>query len=243
MPSEDGPAWAQRASPAEALLRGLTVAATAPGIVLVAGSFGFGALARDSGFDAGQAAATSLLFYALPAQVVLADQLARGAGLLAAAFAVSLTAIRLLPMTVTLIPYVKNGKAPGALYLLVAHFVAVTAWIEGQRRLPLLPGRLRLWHFLGLGTGMLTMTLTGTLLGFFASASVPSVIAAAFLFMTPLYFLLSLIGTARNVPDRLAVALGAALGVPLYLLIPGFDLLASGLVGGTAAFLSGRGRP
>lgn len=238
----EGPAWAARASPRGAFLRGLAVAGSAPGLVLIAGSFGFGALARDSGFDAGEAAATSMFFYALPAQVVLADQLARGAGIIAAAFAVSLTGIRLLPMTVTLIPYVRNGSAPRGLGLLVAHFVAVTAWIEGLRRLPSLPPRLRLWHFLGIGAGMLSMTLTGTMLGFVAAASVPSVVAAAFLFMTPLYFLLSLIGTARTLSDRLAVALGAALGAPLYVLLPGFDLLASGLLGGTIAFICGRGR-
>jgi hypothetical protein len=38
------------------------------------------------------------------------------------------------------------------------------------------------------------------------------------------------------------VALGCALTPALYLLVPGFDLLLGGVVGGTAAFLLGRMR-
>jgi hypothetical protein len=60
----------------------------------------------------------------------------------------------------------------------------------------------------------------------------------------PVYFLLSLLATSQSRMDVLALAIGCALAPVLYLVAPGFDLLATGLVGGTLAFLLGgrRGR-
>jgi predicted branched-subunit amino acid permease len=236
------PAWARRASRGHAFCRGLLIAFTVPGCVLFSTSIGFGALARDSGFALGHALFLTAGVYALPAQVVLIDQLARGAALAAAAFAVTLTAIRLLPMTVTMIPLLRDEENPRWLEVLACHFIAVTAWIEGHRRLPHLPGHLRLAHFLGIGCGMATATSFGSITGFFLAGTVPPVLSAALLFMTPLYFLLSMLLTARTGPDLLAVALGCLLGPPLFLAMPGFDLLATGLLGGTAAYLAGRRR-
>jgi predicted branched-subunit amino acid permease len=236
------PRWATDASRLKAYLRGFVVMVETPGLVLLASAMGFGALARDSGFDLGHAVFLSAAVYALPGQVLLVDQFARGTGLLAAAFAVSLTGIRLFPMTVTLIPLVKDERSPRWLSVLAAHFVAVTAWVEAHRRLLPLPRRLRLFHFLGLGSALLCSTTLGTALGHLLAGSVSVALAAAFLFMTPLYFLCSLVATSRTGADRLAVALGLMLGPPLFLLLPGFDLLAAGLIGGTIAYTFGRRR-
>jgi predicted branched-subunit amino acid permease len=236
------PPWAAGATRLEAFLRGFPVMIETPGLVLLASAIGFGALARDSGFDLGQAVFITAVFYALPGQVLLVDQFARGSAILAAAFAVSLTGIRLFPMTVTLIPLVRDDRAPRWLSLLAAHYVAVTAWVEAHRRLLPLPAHLRLFHFLGLGSALLCNTGTGTAIGYLLAGSVSVALSAAFLFMTPLYFLTSLVATSRTNADRLAVALGLALGPPLFLLVPGFDLLAAGLIGGTIAYSLGRHR-
>jgi predicted branched-subunit amino acid permease len=216
-------------------LRGFVVMVETPGAVLFASAMGFGALARDSGFDLGQAVFLTAIFYALPGQVLLVDQFARGTAIIAAAFAVSLTGIRLFPMTVTLIPLVRNERAPRWLNVVAAHFVAVTAWVEAHRRLSALPVELRLFHFLGLGSALACSTTLGTAVGHLLAGSVHVALAAAFLFMTPLYFLTSLVATSRTAADRLAVALGLGLGPPLFLVLPGFDLLAAGLIGGTLA--------
>jgi hypothetical protein len=61
------------------------------------------------------------------------------------------------------------------------------------------------------------------------------------LFVTPIYFLLSLLATAVSRMDVFAIGIGCALAPVLYLLAPGFDLLATGLTGGTLAFLLGAG--
>ena len=77
--------------------------------------------------------------------------------------------------------------------------------------------------------------------GYALAGSVPTTMTATLLFLTPIYFLLSLLATARVRMDLIAVCLGCALAPVLYILVPGFDLLATGLIGGTLAFLL-RGR-
>ena len=61
--------------------------------------------------------------------------------------------------------------------------------------------------------------------------------AAALLMLTPFYFLLSMLAAARERVDWLAVVAGLCLGPVFYVYAPGLDLLWTGLVGGTAAYL------
>lgn len=210
-----------------------------PGLILFAGAAGFGALARDAGMSLFNTVFMMGVFFALPAQVVMMDQLARGGSIMAGTFAVALTAVRLLPMTVALMPLIKEEKTSWR-QVVAVHFVAITAWIEGMRRLPSRPADLRLSDFLGLGTGFVLATLAGAAVGFLIAGTVPPVLSAALLFLTPIYFFLSLVATARSSVDILSLAFGTMLGPVFYVLVPGFDLLLGGLVGGTLAFMAGR---
>ena len=227
---------AEHWSRTRALLMGWTILLQPPGGVLFAASLGYGALARDAGLDLGLTMFLTGVFFALPAQIVLTDQIARDAALVGAAFAVTLTAVRLLPMTVSLMPLLRDGERSPRFGFLATHFVAVSIWIEGHRRLPVLPPRLRLAHFVGLGLGMLSGTLSGAAVGYIIADSLPPLLAAALLLASPNYLLLSLLGGAGDLPDWIAIGVGAMLGPLLYLLIPGLDLMISGLIGGTIAF-------
>jgi len=222
-----------------AFAAGLSLIASVPSLVLFATALGFGALARDGGFTLGQAAFLSVGMFALPNQVVLVDQLARHETLAAAALAVTLTAVRLLPMTVTLAPLFRGMRARPLLETLAAHFIAITTWIESNRRLPALAPDLRLPHHLGSGIGIALMLLLGTLVGYALVGRLPTIVAAALLLTNPLYFILSLVATSRLRMDVAAIAAGCILAPLLYLVAPGFDLLATGLIGGTLAFLWG----
>jgi predicted branched-subunit amino acid permease len=237
-----GPPWAATASRRQAFVRGLAVAASAPALVLFTTATGFGALARDLGFTLGHALFMSVVMYALPAQVMLIDQIARGAALTAVAFAVTLTAVRLLPMSITLFALIRDGPRIRPIHIVASHLMAVTVWLEGSRRLPLLPHDLRLPHFFGIGFGMFCATAGGSVLGFLIAGALPPAVAAALLFMTPVYFLLSLFVGASQRMDWLAIAAGLLLGPPLFLLLPGPDLMLTGVIGGTVAYLLGRRR-
>lgn len=243
MPPEAGqspPAWPEQATRALSFWRGARAGIGLPSCMLFASSLGYGAFAKASGLTFAQAMFLPLMLQALPAQLVLADHAARDASVAAAAVAVTLTAVRLMPMTVVLMPLLKGHNGPRWHELATVHFVGVTQWLEGLRRLPQVPAHLRLAHYLGIGMSVSSGTLLGSALGFLMTGAVPGWIVAALLFMTPIYFLLSLIETSRTGTDRLAVALGVVGGPLAYVWTPGFDLLAGGVASGTVAWAIGR---
>lgn len=217
-----------------------------PAFTLFCTSIGFGALAKASGFSFIAMFFMSGLIFALPAQVVFADELARGASLLAIASAVTLTGVRLLPMTVSLLPSLRDPAATAknrvsAQVFLAAHYVAVTSWLEHKRLLPIAGHRAnRIPFFIGLGFTLSVVTTIGSTIGFFVSTSVGAWGAAVLLFMTPLYFFISLLASARLPMDWLAIGSGVVLSPFLFLLIPSFALVLTGVIGGTVAFLVGR---
>ncbi len=239
-PTAETPAWAATASQFESFVRGFVSGFGVAGYVLVAGAIGFGALVRDLGLGADFAILSSFIFYALPAQVILAAELGRNASVLASAFAVTLTSVRLLPMAVTVTPLLRDHKGRRWLEILAMHYVAVTAWLEAHKRLGPLPPHLRLSHFLGFGNTFMCFTAAGAAIGFYGAGLVPTALVAALLFFTPCYFVLTMMQGARASADWLAIGLGVVLGPLTYLVAPDIDLLVAGLVGGTIAYLHGR---
>lgn len=227
-------------SAAGVFLSGLAVSLSIPGFILFASAGGFGALARDAGLSIGNALLMMGVLFALPAQVVMVDQLARGGALVGAVLAVALIGIRLLPMTVVIVPFLGGSKASWPGKAVAVHAVAITGWIEGLRRLPDTPENLRLPHFFGIGTGLIVAALAGTAAGYIAAGQLSGPLAAALLFLTPIYFMLALLATAAQPSDWLAIVIGAVLGPIAYWLAPGFDLLLTGLIGGSAAHVLAR---
>ena len=236
-PSDDvTPPWCQGATRRHAFFRGVLAAPSTPVVVVVATFVGFGALSRDIGLDLFQALFITGTMFALPGQVVLADQIVVGATLVTTIFAVTLTAVRLLPLTVSLMPLLRNASTSRLTQLVLSHFVSITSWLEAMRRLPPLPQHLRAAFFGGFAAALFTIVLAATLIGYVAAGQVPPAIAAGLIFVSPLYFYLSLLGAADTGIDRAALALGTILGPILFLVAPGFDLLLTGLIGGTLAY-------
>jgi predicted branched-subunit amino acid permease len=135
-------------------------------------------------------------------------------------------------------PYLRRPGQPLWLQLLMAHFVAATSWIDAQRHLPGMDPERRVPYYLGFASACVVVSTAMTALGFLLVAALPGPLAAGLLCLTPLYFMISLVGSARSATDWLAVGLGVAL-VPVAQQVVGkdYDLLATGLVGGTAAFM------
>lgn len=241
MPPTDHPAWTQDATAVHAFLRGLVAATfSIAGLVLTATGLGYGALAHDLGYTFGHMWFINVMIFALPAQVLMMDELARGTGAAAVALAVGLTAVRLLPMTVNLMPLIRDPRRPQWLHLYAVHYIAVTGWIEGNRLLPTLPQAVRLPFFAGLGTGFMLLLGLGGSAGYLLAVGLPPLLSAALMLMTPLYFVCSLLAGARGGADYLAIAIGGLLGPVVFKLAPGFDLLIAGVGGGTLAWAIGR---
>src|SRR5437763_528290 len=169
-----------------ALRAGVRTGLGPPGAVLGASFIGFGTLARSSGFDLGQSVATSAFTWALPGQIAIAELVATGAGLAVLIFAVALTNARLLPMTVTLIPALKDRLWPRGFYYLAAHFIAVTAWTVTMQRYPDIPQERRLPFFIAFGLTLWSASMTGTIAGFFLVGLVPPAVGLGLVFPNPI---------------------------------------------------------
>lgn len=216
-------------------VRGVRAALAVPGAVLVASFFGFGAFARACGYEIPHLVFAAGIF-ALPGQVVLADEMAAGAGLATAFLAVTLTAVRLLPMTVAIMPLLREERTPLWQQLLVSHVVAVSVWVEAMRRMPELDRPARIPFCGGMALVLLPAVTLAAVAGHVAAGAVPPVLSAGLMFLTPLYFLLSTLAAARERMDLMAIGIGLALGPAFFVLSPGFDLLLTGLIGGTLAY-------
>ncbi len=208
----------------------------APAAVLGLSFVGFGVLCHGAGFGLPQALYTTVFVFALPAQVILADQIARHVPLWTTALAVAFTGVRLLPMTVALMPYLRAGRRPRGLDYIAAHFIAVTVWIESMRRIPFLPRPMRVPYFFGLAAVLVGVSFAGTVAGYLIADDLPPAAAAGLIILTPIYFFLGLTGSARKRADYAPIILGFC-SAPLFMkTAPGFDLILTGLAAGTASY-------
>lgn len=220
-----------------AFLGGVRAGLSSIFLVVLIGSFvSIGALAHDLGFSVVWVALSTLLIWAAPAQVIMISALGAGAAPLEVAIAVSLSAIRLLPMVVSALPIIRGERTRSPGLILAAHFIAVSLWIETLRLAPARPRAERLAFVNGIGASFLATSLAATIAGHHLAATLPKTLVAALLFLTPMSFLASLTRNSRVLSDRLAMLAGLALGPLLAFCGVGLDLLWTGLVGGTAAY-------
>ncbi len=240
--SEDAtnPKWTRGASEQSAFRHGLGRCLREPGLILGITSLGFGALAQDTGLSFWNTLAMMALFFALPAQVVWVDHISRGSSFIAGCIAVTLTGVRLLPMTVALMPYLKERRSRFFRMLLAAHFIAVTAWLDGMRWVPVLPKHLRMPYFLGVGIGLVMATLVGTALGHLVAGVLPMEIARVLPFLSPIYFLISMLEGVSTLRGLTPILAGVIIGPLVYLVTPELDLVLAGLVGGTFAHFAAK---
>jgi predicted branched-subunit amino acid permease len=146
------------------------------------------------------------------------------------------SAIRLFPMVVSVLPLMRTPQTKRRHLVLATHFIAVTLWVECYRLLPKVPRERRIAFTHGLGCGLVIVCMAATTLGYGLAANLPPLFAAAILLLTPLAFLLSTARNCRQISDVLALALGIALFPLVSMLHTGVDILISGVTAGTIAY-------
>lgn len=228
-------------SAAAAFFGGIKSALTSVFVLVLGGTYvGIGALAHDFGFSSTWLALSTLLVWAAPAQVILLSALGAGSALIETAIAVTLSAIRLFPMVVALLPLLRGeGRRFGDL-LVPAHFTSISMWVESLRLLPAMSREWRLAFCNGLSVGYMGTAVVFGFVGFYLAAGLPPLLAGALLFLTPMSFLISTARNARVMVDRLALVLGLVIGPLLAWYHVGLDLMWTGVVGGTLAYAVNR---
>ena len=224
-------------SSAAAFFGGVKSAWSSVFFLLISGTYiGIGALAHDFGVTAWWLALSTVLVWAGPAQLILVSALGTGAAPIEVAIAVALSAIRLLPMVVALLPLLRGPSTRLRDLLLPTHFTSVSMWVESMRLLPAIPRERRIAFCNGLSVGYQATALVFGFVGYYLAAGLPPLFASALLFLTPMAFLMSTARNAREMVDRLALALGLAIGPLLTYWHVGLDLMWTGVVGGSLAY-------
>jgi predicted branched-subunit amino acid permease len=227
---------------ASVFLDGVTTAARSVFFYVLVGNYiGLGALAHEFGFSLPWMMLCTVLVWAAPAQVILISTLTT-ASLFEVAVAVTLSSLRFLPMVAALLPALKRPGVRQRDLLLPMHFTAISVWVEGMRLLPQMPPERRIAFYNGLGAGLMSVAVLGCIVGFYLATRLPPLLAATLLFFTPMAILMSTARNSRTLIDQLSFALGLVIGPIVAAQKIGLDLMWTGLIAGSIAYLVHRMR-
>ncbi len=217
-------------------LLGVRTAVTLPGWILASAFVGFAGLANEAGFTLAETLFMVLTIWALPSMVVLVGAIQSGASMPAAALAVALSAVRLMPMVVALVPEMRGSRSRSITLYVLSHFIAVTSWVMSFQHFPSVEREGRTQFYAGIAAALMIIMLAVTAIVHPLASDLPPALSAALLFLTPIYFLTSLWGSAREIAGKYAIGFGLVLGPLFHMVLPRIDLLAAGLIGGGVAY-------
>jgi predicted branched-subunit amino acid permease len=220
--------------------RGLLCLFSMPVLILNGAFVGFSSLAREAGFTLIETEFMVATIWALPSKVVLIGAVMSKSTLLATFVAVCLSAVRLMPMVVAIIPEMRTAKTRKITLYVLSHFVAVTAWVMALERFKNVPRDYRTSFFAGLVSVLLLSNLAMVYLTYQVAQDMPPLLSAALVFVTPLYFLFSLWGSARERASHYAMIAGLILTPLFHTIMPQIDILGAGIAGGVLAYLVAR---
>jgi predicted branched-subunit amino acid permease len=220
-----------------AFFGGVRSALTSVFVLVLAGTYvGMGALAHGFGLSSWWLALSTVLVWAAPAQVILISALGTGAAPIEVAVAVTLSAVRLFPMVVALLPLLRGPGVRVRQLLLPTHFTSISMWVESLRLLPAMPREHRIAFCNGLSVGYMGTATSFGFIGFYLAAGLPALLAGTLLFLPAMSFLMATARNAREMIDKLALVLGLVIGPALTAMHVGLDLMWTGLAGGTLAY-------
>ena len=210
-----------------------------PAIALSCCIIAIGALLKNLGFSIQESIFSTLLTYALPGSLVMAESLLVGASLINIFLAVWLVNTRLYPMTVSLMPLLMHESQPRWKYYLSCHFIAVSAWLIMKSNYQIVEKENRIDFWIGIGTATWSFAIIGTIIGFITSDYLNKDIMIGLAIVNPVYFMCMMIGAMKTVQVSTSVILGAILGPAFYFISPEWCILFGGFFAGTIAYFVG----
>jgi len=210
-----------------------------PAIALGCCFIAIGALLKNLGFSIQESIFSTLLTYALPGSLVMAESLLVGASLINIFLAVWLVNARLYTMTVSLMPLLMHESQPRWKYYLSCHFIAVSAWLIMKSNHEKIEKENRIDFWIGIGTATWSVAIIGTIIGFIASDYLNKDMMIGLAIVNPVYFACMMVGAMKTIQVTLSVILGAILGPLFFFITPEWSILFGGFTAGTIAYLVG----
>ena len=210
-----------------------------PAIALTCCFIAIGSLFKNLGFIIQVSIFSTMLTFALPGSLVMAESMLIGASLFNIFLAVWFVNARLYPMTVSLFPLMMHKSQPKWKYYFSCHFIAVSAWLIMRSNYKQIPKKHRIDYWIGIGSATVSVSVLGTYIGFSFSDYFNKDMMIGLAILNPVYFLCMMVGASKTIQISLSVALGIILGPVIYLYSPEWSILLAGVIGGTIAYLIG----
>tara|TARA_Y100001935_G_scaffold43179_1_gene35335 strand:- start:240 stop:944 length:705 start_codon:yes stop_codon:yes gene_type:complete len=210
-----------------------------PAIALACCFVAIGALLKNVGFNIQESVLSTLLIYALPGSLVMAESILVGASLLSIFIAVWFVNARLYPMAVSLFPLMMDDSQPKWKYYLSCHFIAVSAWLIMKSNYETIEKKDRVDFWIGIGSATLSVSVFATILGFYLADYLNKDMLMGLAILNPIYFTCMMVGAMKTLQITLSVILGAILGPIFYFFSPEWSILLGGLIGGSISYLIG----
>src|SRR6056300_852305 len=160
-----------------------------PAIALGCCFIAIGALFKNLGFTIQESVFSTMLTYALPGSLVMAESILVGASLFSIFAAVWFVNARLYPMAVSLFPIMMHEDQPKWKYYLSCHFIAISAWLIMRSNYQEIEKKYRVDFWIGIGTATWTVSIIGTILGFYLSEYLNKDMLMGLAILNPIYFI------------------------------------------------------
>ena len=207
-----------------------------PSITLLASMTGFGSLVHESDLPFAMAIAATVGIWGLPGQLALVEMHVAGLSAFFVILGVALANARFLPMVVSFMPLMNEVGSKSRWDFALVQMLSINSCAAGLKRFPEIEKRLRRRYYIVFAVICMSAGTLGTVIGYFGVGLMPRPIALGLIFMNPLFFAVLLAGVQSR-PSMIALLVGAPLGLVFHLVAPDLDLLLTGVVGGTLAFL------
>ena len=210
-----------------------------PAIALGCCFIAIGALLKNIGFNIQESIFSTMLIYALPGSLVMAESILVGASLLSIFIAVWFVNARLYPMAVSLFPLMMDESQPKWKYYLSCHFIAVSAWLIMKSNYETIEKKDRVDFWIGIGSATWSVAVLSTILGFYLSDYLNNDMLMGLAILNPIYFTCMMVGAMKTIQVTLSVVFGAILGPVFYFFSPEWSILLGGLIAGSIAYFIG----
>ena len=210
-----------------------------PAIALACCFIAIGALLKNIGFNIQESIFSTMIIYALPGSLVMAESILVGASLLSIFIAVWFVNARLYPMAVSLFPLMMDENQPRWKYYLSCHFIAVSAWLIMKSNYKEIEKKDRVDFWIGIGSATWSVAVLATIFGFYLSDYLNKDMLMGLAILNPIYFTCMMVGAMKTIQVSWSVVLGAILGPFFYFFSPEWSILLGGLVAGSVAYFIG----